>query len=889
LAAARAWLAAHGGTASVVTIAIDALQLHYTSCRAGVRSGKGFQTRALSTGLRPDEQREIEAQGGYSPPRDAASEPPWDEIERDFPVLFRFYRLSSGRYAITRSQYSGQDYSERWGNFFAHTLVFDEWPPAVWPIDYYEWPGWKRRLEPAEDTETPPEPLPRIALGGAEPSASFTLDELQAFLQEAPGRVETLAAMIRAVFVGRTSGRALVVRDSPLNDAFWIACTQKAFPLRHALTLTQSTYQFDSRDCAALNATTSATDFTFGETERKFQFCMFDFIAGTHSEIPGEAADYAATIARWMAEQPELAAAFHAFMAGVAHDEIGPELPQLLSVFRMSRGDKTGLALPAMVDALHVTARHVIPALRASLFEPLADAAVWSAAEGTPEQVLSLLSALAQGVEAATAGAERPPLARTWLRCFETVRTTGRWSVLPALSESRDAIAALAPDAERSISLTLLSTSESAAIGAALATIPVESSIAIEWLIGEVLRSARSAGTPSTTGPVQAVVAAARERAGRDRNVAVAILRAFGTDPSGLAAACTALASGSVAAETAQRGESAGRALFAVLRALPEAERTAVRRELDREDTWQILFGEWLATLEASRGHRDVYAEYCNGVLRELPGFDRACRGPIARTFAEALDEPARGAAALNWVRVGEVDRFPPMIQRWCIEAAAATIPFSRDVPGGADAARLVAERAQRLEMHLEPDRPFLRLLLERVESPRATPELLELARLPTALRRIEPRQYGEFLRGFLRPALSRADEDDHAQVLRAAFVAADAASFADAYAETLSASGRDELPVGAVSAALRFWLACEGDGDLPGRGALNERALQALVTRLARMSRPEFEKVQRRVRFADSSTSPGRAKWEWIQHEVARRNRSIFTRVSDLLRRDKG
>ncbi|MEA2718805.1 MAG: hypothetical protein QOJ39_669, partial [Candidatus Eremiobacteraeota bacterium] len=83
-----------------------ALQLEYTSCRSGQRGSKGFQTRALSRGVRADEQREIEAQGGYSPPRGLSTEPAWEEIERDFPVLFRFYRLGSGRFAMTRSQYT---------------------------------------------------------------------------------------------------------------------------------------------------------------------------------------------------------------------------------------------------------------------------------------------------------------------------------------------------------------------------------------------------------------------------------------------------------------------------------------------------------------------------------------------------------------------------------------------------------------------------------------------------------------------------------------------------------------------------------------------------------------------------------------------------------------
>ena len=40
-----------------------ALQLHYTSCQAGLLGSPGFQTRAISDGIVPEERVRIERMG----------------------------------------------------------------------------------------------------------------------------------------------------------------------------------------------------------------------------------------------------------------------------------------------------------------------------------------------------------------------------------------------------------------------------------------------------------------------------------------------------------------------------------------------------------------------------------------------------------------------------------------------------------------------------------------------------------------------------------------------------------------------------------------------------------------------------------------------------------
>ncbi|MEA2719924.1 MAG: hypothetical protein QOJ39_1788, partial [Candidatus Eremiobacteraeota bacterium] len=772
--------------------------------------------------------------------------------------------------------------------FFAHTLVVENGAPALWPIDYYEWAEWKRRLEPDEDTDTPPEPLRTVALEAIEPSPSFVLPELQAFLRESPGRAGMLSAMVRAVFIGQASSRVLVVRDSPLNGAFWIACVQKAFPLRHALALTQSTYQFDTRDCAMLNATTTGTDFTFDETQRKFQFFMFDLIEDASSDVPDDNAEFASSIAGWMAEQPDVLAAFHAFMAQVEHDAIGPELLQFVRVFRIGRGDIAGLSIADVVAALHVVAPYLSTAARKPLLEPLARATEWAAAEGAPEELLSLLNSLAESSAEAVAPAQGSGIAQTWLHCFQAIRARRRWNMLPALSESRDAIAKLSREADRDIARLVLS--DITSIGTSLAEMPLDADIALEWLMGEVLRSAQCAGAATDSGPVQDVIAAARGRAARDEGGIAALLRAFGNDARGLAATCATLASGAAGLndpEAYRRADVTGRALRGILEDVPESVRVAVRRALDRSDTWAILFGEWQGVLAARGGSERLYAAYRDDVLSTVPGFDRACRGEIARTYAQSLDAQARPAVAVGWIRSGEVERFPRDVQQWCVRAAAGSLRLSRGMPGDEEAEAAIADRAQRLSMPLEPDVPFLRGLLAAASRDDVTAARLE--RLPTALRNIERSEYAAFLRGFLRPALSGLlDADENEALLHAAFVPAEAACFVDEYTGAITASGRAALPVPSVAALLRFWLVRVGDGEVPGSAAVIRPVVAALTTRLVKMSHADLESVRRRVRFTDSTPSPAAVRWKRIEQEVERRNRTLLTRVGDLLRRPK-
>ena len=305
----------------------------------------------------------------YQAPRSASRARGEEELAR-FPVGFRVVELASGRLAAVRAAYVGKDYSGRTGNFFVHALVFEggsagggrsggrvagsaaqPWSsPGAWPIDLYGWEGWVAGLGAGEEDRSP-EMLKALALDdfadSRRPDLSF--EKLAEFLQ---GRAEgaggggsraELAKMVRAVFLRTGDSRNLVVRGRTAEEGvYWLACVQKAFPRSCWPAVACSTYQFGPRSALPVNATVEGTDFGFDETQRKFQFYMFDFTGGEQSEVPvdgsdGAAGEYADKVAEWMTRKPKRLAGFHDFAERFDRKPDRLRLEDLVRVLRLYR------------------------------------------------------------------------------------------------------------------------------------------------------------------------------------------------------------------------------------------------------------------------------------------------------------------------------------------------------------------------------------------------------------------------------------------------------------------------------------------------------------------------------------------------------------------------
>ena len=134
-------------------------QTYYTSTENGLRASKGFQFQASSGGINDDILRRLEQLGNYVPPLSAPTRPKAEELS-DFPITFLFQNAGDNRRAMIQSQYLGADYSGRFGNFFAHSLILPnrESIGSVHPIEFWKSPFWDSEESPSKtlpETELP--------------------------------------------------------------------------------------------------------------------------------------------------------------------------------------------------------------------------------------------------------------------------------------------------------------------------------------------------------------------------------------------------------------------------------------------------------------------------------------------------------------------------------------------------------------------------------------------------------------------------------------------------------------------------------------------------------------------------------------------------------------
>jgi hypothetical protein len=770
---------------------MKALQLHYTSCRRGLGGSAGFQTRAVTPGLALDDQREIERRGAYRPPRDLPPEPTPDEITQLFPSALRSYRLPSGHLALTRASYAGRDYTGRWGNFFAHTLVLAEGPPAeLWPIDLYEWPGWQLRLAAEDDTEATPPELPVVTLDRSQAGESFRWPELQEFLRERSGRVERLANLGRALLLALETARPVVVRDTPNAGLYWSACLQKLLPPALAWPLSWSSYQDDSRTSAQVNATSGETDFVFTEAEARFRFYLFDGEDGLASELPAATDDYPAVAAGWLAHEPARLVAFFAFVERLQLPQPGVELEVACHLFQFTEDPAwPGLDGERLVAMLDLVDRRPADELRRELLTALLTSPYWRTAELGTWRSAALLELWRLVWQSFGWLGERPPAAEALLSAIPR-------AFLAQSGEAADG-----------------------AVAALLACLPRQATIWVE----RVQEWARSV-------PARAV------------------------------------------------GSGLGEALEPASAELARA----VRGGLEAAGGDAILLGEHRWQLERASDPVAAHERYKAEVLDALPAFGRRAGETAAAALLEVLPREKHAALAVRWVLAGHPDRAGKVHAERLLGLANEALSIDPRQKDDGLASKLGAEAA-RAKVPLNPDRPFVRWLLETFPAPSASLDSERLARLRAAVTTLRVEEYELLLERLLVPALEPLTSfPQHGAVVAALFRSADARCFEQAYRPFLGQRVRSP-PAPAWLAALRFWLTSDAARGPLAR--LEPAATEALVGAVARFTPEELDRLERQL-----GRSIDFHRWERLRRQVeAKRNtwwRRLGTRLREALRR---
>jgi hypothetical protein len=800
------------------------LQLHYTSSRMGESGRAGFGIRAHSEGLQEDEKRELVQLGSYRPPLDANPEPSAEEIRDHFPRAFRFFTLSSGRWAMLLSSYAGRDYSGRWGNYFSHVLVGDE-PPLRWPIDYYDWAHWKTGLAADEDTAELPPPLPPVELGLREAEA-FSLARLQAFLGEAPGRAEHLTAMLRAVLHHGETSRPVLIRDTARNGLYWTACIQKAFPLAHQRGLSFSTYQYESRTRALVNATSGETDFAFGDSERAYQFYVFDFHTGLHSPPPeADEDDYAAAAAGWMAADPVRMAAFLEFVNRFTHESLEPGLAHAVTLFELWQGGPPRLSGERRRGALEFARGYTAAADRGDLMELLAAILELLLADAPPEDQEAVARLAAEGAAATGDAAHRRLAYATWLGLFDDCVLRGQGGA-EAVRRLRRELNGILPGHEAEGAAQFLAPEHQERLrGEAARTDPAALALVLETAV----EAARLLGRVAWDEPVVRGAAVAGALAAARRGEAVdPFLHSFRDAPGALAELCLLGGKQLQAQDEGPALRALGQGVARALAARPEAERDALRRRLAEAQAWEVLLGEWEGLLEREDDRPAAYDRYRRTVVDVLPGFREARGAAVAEALLERLPPARAGGLAAEWLTARDAGALPAGLGRRLLERANAAVPLDPEARGWSDE---VLQALVRLAdpAALSPNRLRLRQAMQRALDPGAALDELELHALPAALAGVGADDYRAFTTHFLPHALRRThDRQEYRSVLQAVWLPEHARGLAAACRE---AAGQEPAR---LERALAFWLPSRSQAKL---GVLRGEVLEGLAAALRTLS----------------------------------------------------
>jgi len=268
-------------------------QNYYTTCRLGLGSGSGWQTKAQSDGIDQITRRLIEKQvGAYNTPPPGYS----DAGSVTLPSSFKSFSLGEGQWCISLSQFVEKTWQGRSGSFFAHSLICKQEdlkilkgnPFSVLRTNCFV------KLNPEElpeSTELPditivPKPIPLISV----------LDKL---LQAFPEKSRLITFLDAIIFSKSLNGPVILVMD--LNQVETVMeGILMLLPLPLRLTISFSTYELDPypvRDkdpninsrlesfTCKNTISSGASSFKFSLNEYEREYLIFNFIESRFSDI----------------------------------------------------------------------------------------------------------------------------------------------------------------------------------------------------------------------------------------------------------------------------------------------------------------------------------------------------------------------------------------------------------------------------------------------------------------------------------------------------------------------------------------------------------------------------------------------------------------------------
>jgi hypothetical protein len=748
---------------------------------------------------------------------------------------------------LIRAVYVGQDYSDRWGNYFAHALVLDDIGEGRWPIDAFPWAGWVSKL--VDDDNSDPVPLPEVDVDELTTRADFSFDELATFLNESDDRRDVLEMMLRAVFRRRVDSRSIVVREQiELNGLYWVACIQKAFPAFCQKDLSCSTFQFDPRSSFAVNATFGETDFLFDEGERKYQFYVFDFETGTHSPVPSDGAEYSRAVAAWMATDPERLRAFHEFASLFKELEIDGRLLHVLKLYQIELGLTAALGSAELRSILEFVREHARPAAFSRLLRSVEHLTKAIQTDGRPEDWAAVVRFLADGASVTGEDEHRLRACQTWLAAFDMLviaRHTPEEMVLGLRTELEKTL----PNGARMMSDLFL---RDAHVDWIIERASKLSQRTLAIVMNEIDRSFHQTNqTPTHSSQaarnlIEAVVAASPQPP--DLQWAFMPFRSRVEELVAVTEHIASVVAAQVqdGAWTAEQWQNAavaiGGSLASVLATCDRSVRFTLINVLKTKDGYApFLYGEWESAMQRASDKSAAHAEYETHVFNGNSKFVVEMPSRMALGLLRMLPADGQRIQARKWVESGRTRQLSEDVAAKILFVASMNVSLVPE-DGSSDAlAQLIVAECSARKLKITTTRLDLRDTARRcVNEPDG------INGLRSILQSIDAESYREFVSVVLPRLLSRATtRGQHRRVVLAMALAESIDIFAERYCSLLFQRSLERVePVD--GAALAFWLKLEqADSAWPLLGSLRERALDAIAARLRAMPKKRRAKIE--------------------------------------------
>lgn len=210
-------------------------QTYYTSCEHGLSGRPGYQFNAVTPGVPVDTLADVEAMTTYSPP----SSVPYGADPAAIagaPVKLCYRRGPNT--VLANVVFVGADYSQRFGNYFAHALVTADVGAdlgAVLPIELWRARFWGSR--PVADSALP-------TLSVSPEDAILTRSAVAEFVgnHRCTNRIGALVSAI-ALAVNGNDRKVVIVERTADDAAHWIAAASYLLPSELVLRMSFATYE----------------------------------------------------------------------------------------------------------------------------------------------------------------------------------------------------------------------------------------------------------------------------------------------------------------------------------------------------------------------------------------------------------------------------------------------------------------------------------------------------------------------------------------------------------------------------------------------------------------------------------------------------------------------